>query len=63
MAAKKLVRSSKNKILTGLLGGLGDYYNVDPTILRLVFLLIFVLTGFFPGVVFYFIAALIVPQK
>jgi len=63
MAAKRLLRSSKNKILTGLLGGLGDYYNIDPTILRLVFLLIFVFTGFFPGVVFYFIAALIVPQK
>lgn len=60
---KKLYRNPKNKVLAGIFGGLEDYLNVDATVLRLVFLLLVLITGIFPGVIVYFIAALIVPRK
>ena len=64
MAVKKRLHKSKdNKVLSGVLGGLGEYFEIEPTILRLGWLVIVVLTGFFPGVIAYVIATLIVPQK
>ncbi len=64
MAAKKqLFRSNKNKKLLGVLGGLGEYFSTDPTLLRLAWILIVVFTGFFPGIIAYVIAALVMPQK
>jgi phage shock protein C len=64
MAAKKrLYRSKENKILAGILGGLGEYFDIDPTVLRLGWLLVFVFTGILPGLIAYLIAILIVPNK
>lgn len=60
---KRLYRSKKNRILAGILGGLGEYFDVDPTILRLGWLLVFVFTGIFPGLLTYIIAILVVPNK
>jgi len=59
---KKLYKSKNDRKLTGLLGGLGEYLNIDPTLLRLFFLFLVVFTGFFPGVVLYIVAAAIVPE-
>lgn len=60
---KKLYRSSENKIVAGILGGVAEYFDIDPTLLRLAFVLLVVITGFFPGVVLYIIAIFIVPPK
>jgi phage shock protein C len=62
-AKKKLYRSNENKILAGIIGGLGEYFDIDPTVLRLGWLLVFVFTGIFPGLLAYFVAILIVPKK
>lgn len=59
---KNLYRSQKNKIFFGAIGGLGEYFKVDPTILRLIWLFWVVFTGFFPGIFFYLVAALVIPQ-
>ena len=58
MAQKKLYRSGKNKILAGVIGGIGEYFDVDPVILRLGFVASVILTGVFPGVIFYILAIL-----
>jgi len=58
---KHLYRSEKNKIISGIMGGIGEYFNVDATLLRLGFLFIVIITGVLPGVVFYIFAMLIVP--
>lgn len=63
MKQKKLYRSDNNKVLGGIIGGLGEYFNVDPTLLRLVWLLTVVFTGFIPGIIVYLAALLIVPKK
>ena len=60
---KRLYKDGKNKIFTGVIGGLGNYFDIDSTLLRLAWLLVVVLTGIFPGVVAYIIAAIIVPKE
>lgn len=63
METKRLYRSEKNKVIAGVFGGLGEYTNVDPVLLRLVWVLIVIFTGFFPGLIAYFLAIIIVPKK
>jgi phage shock protein PspC (stress-responsive transcriptional regulator) len=59
---KQLTRSTTNRMIAGLCAGLGEYLNIDPTIVRLLFVLGFFLTG--PGVLFaYLIMAVIIPQE
>ena len=57
---KKLHRSRSNKMIAGVCGGLGDYFNVDPTIIRIAFFLLF-LPGGFPGFIPYVILWLLMP--
>lgn len=60
---KKLYKSDKNKTLAGVIGGIGEYFNVDPVILRVVWIVIVLFTGLMPGLIAYFIAILIIPKK
>lgn len=60
---KKLYKSKENKVISGVFGGIGEYYEVDPTVLRLGYIAIVALSGFMPGVVAYVIASLVVPEK
>lgn len=57
---KKLYKSTKNKVLTGTCGGIGEYFNIDPTIIRLVFVVILFFGG--SGIIVYIVAALIIPN-
>ena len=63
MTHKKLYRSATDKIIAGVCGGLAEYFEIDATIILLVWALLVIFTGFFPGVVAYVIAALIIPQR
>lgn len=60
---KKLYKSRENKVISGVFGGIGEYYEIDPTVLRLGYIAIAALSGFMPGVVAYVIASLVVPEK
>lgn len=59
---KKLYKSKNDKVLSGLIGGLGEYFDVDPVLIRLGFVVVVFITGFFPGVIAYIIGVLIVPN-
>lgn len=59
MNLKRLQKSDK-KIICGVCGGLANYFNVDPTIVRLVFL-VAVILGFGSGILIYIVAALVMP--
>jgi len=63
METKKLYRSDKNKILAGVFGGLGEYLNVDPVVLRLLWILLFIFTGVLPGLITYFLAIIVIPKR
>ena len=55
----RLLRSRKNRMLTGVCGGIGEYFNVDPTVIRLITILTFFIPG--PTVIAYLIAWIIIP--
>lgn len=58
---RRLYRSETDRMLFGVCGGLGDYLRIDPTIVRLLCVALFFLTG--PGVVVaYLVFALVVPE-
>lgn len=58
---RPLQRSTSNRMIAGVCAGIGEYTNMDPTIVRLLAALLFALTG--PGMlVAYLVMALIVPE-
>jgi phage shock protein C len=57
---KKLYRSKKNRIIAGVCGGIGEYLDVDPTLIRLLWAL-FSLNGV--GIAGYIIAWIIIPEE
>ncbi len=59
---KRLYRSEREKILCGVCGGLAEYFNIDPTIVRLAVALLFILN---PGatLLLYLIACIIMPKE
>lgn len=58
---RKLRRSRNDKILAGVCGGIGEYFNIDSTIVRLAFVLMAFMGGF--GMVAYIVAIFIMPEK
>lgn len=60
--AKKLYRSKSDRKLFGVLGGLAKYFNIDPTILRIVYVLLSIFVIGCP-VIIYLVAALIIPEE
>lgn len=60
---KHLYRSQNNKIFAGVVGGLGEYSNVDPALLRLLWVLVVIFTGLVPGIFAYVVAIFVVPKK
>ncbi len=57
---KRIYRSRKERILGGVCGGMGEYLNVDPVILRLLFVLLVFAGG--AGVILYIVAWMIIPE-
>ncbi|MBL7139062.1 MAG: PspC domain-containing protein [Bacteroidales bacterium] len=57
---KKLYRSTKNRVLGGVCGGLGEYLNVDPVLLRVLWAVFFFFGGM--GLLAYIIAWIIMPE-
>jgi phage shock protein C len=58
---KKLYRSRTNKMIFGVCGGIAEYFNVDPTIVRLLWV---VLTfAKFLGLIAYIVCAIVVPER
>ena len=53
-SVKRLYRSSDNRVFAGICGGLGEYFDVDPTVVRVVYVLLSLLTAFM-GVLLYII--------
>jgi phage shock protein C len=61
--AKKLYRSEQHKMIGGVCGGLGEYFELDVTLTRLIFVAVGLLTAVFPMALFYIIAWIIVPVQ
>lgn len=60
---KKWMRSRNDRILAGVLGGLSGVFGMEAKILRIIFIILFLLTGFFPMGVLYLILVFIMPNE
>jgi phage shock protein C len=58
---KKLLRSS-NRILAGVCGGIAGYLNIDPTVIRVLYLVLSMFTVGFPGLLLYIILWIMIPE-
>ena len=58
---KRIYRSRKNRIIAGVCGGIAEYLNIDPTIIRLLWVLFSLLHGV--GIILSIVAAIIIPEE
>ena len=63
MEPKRLFRSNDNRVIAGVFGGLGEYFSVDPVILRVTWVVLVIFTAFVPGILAYILAAIIIPRR
>ena len=61
MASKKLYRSQREKMVAGVCGGLGDYLDLDPTLIRIIWVVITLMGG--AGLLAYLIMWIVVPLE
>jgi len=59
---KKLTRSSRNKMVAGVCGGLANYFSIEPDKMRLIYVLISIFSAAFPGLLVYVILWIILPE-
>ena len=62
MEPKKLTRSA-NRMLAGVCGGIAEYFNVDPTLVRVAYAALTVFSAGFPGLLLYIILVILMPEK
>lgn len=60
---KKLYKSKTDKKVSGVCGGIAEYLNVDPTLIRVAYLLLAFCTASFPGILLYIILAIVMPEE
>lgn len=58
---KKLYKSNTNRMLAGVCGGIAEYFNLDPTVVRLAWVAFCALGG--SGILAYILAAIIIPDS
>jgi phage shock protein PspC (stress-responsive transcriptional regulator) len=63
MTNKRVYRDQETAVVAGVLSGLAEYFKQDPVLFRLAAIVLIIVTGVFPGVLFYLLAWAIVPRK
>ncbi len=61
--AKRLYRSKKDRMLCGVCGGIAEYFNVDPTLIRILWVILSLPGVVFPGILAYIICCIIIPEN
>ncbi len=62
MEPKKLTKSN-NKMVAGVCAGMAEYFNLDPTVVRVAYVALSIFSVAFPGILLYIILALLMPNK
>jgi len=63
MTIKKRLTRSKDKMIAGVLAGIGDYFDIDPTVVRIVYVVLSIASIGFPGLFAYLIMWAIIPEE
>lgn len=58
---KKLYRSP-NRIIAGVCGGIAEYFDVDPTLIRVIYMILSLFSAAFPGFLLYIILMILIPN-
>ena len=59
---KRLYKSTEKK-LCGVCGGIADYFNIDPTWIRLAWIILTAVSSAFPGIMAYIVCAFVMPER
>jgi len=59
----RLYRSQRERVISGVCGGLGERFDVDPTIVRVAWVLLGILTGVFPFILLYVVLVIAIPEE
>ena len=59
---RTLTKSSSDRMIAGVCGGLAEYFDIDPTLVRVGYVLLSVVSAGFPGILVYIILAIIMPD-
>jgi phage shock protein C len=60
--SRPLRRSSTNRLIAGVVGGLAEYFRVDPTLLRVIYVVGSIVSAAFPGLLVYVLLWLLIPE-
>jgi phage shock protein PspC (stress-responsive transcriptional regulator) len=60
--SRPLRRSKTNRLIAGVVGGLAEYFRVDPTLLRVVYVVGSIVSAAFPGILVYILLWLLIPE-
>lgn len=63
MTMKRLMKSNTDKMISGVLAGIGEHFDIDPTLVRIAYVLMSLFSACFPGLILYIVMMIIVPQK
>ena len=63
MVEVKTLTKSEDQKIAGVCAGIAEYFNIDPTTIRLLWIVITVLTGIAPGLIIYGVAWYVIPEK
>lgn len=58
-----LERSRTNKMIAGVCGGIAKNFNLDPTLVRILFVLVSIFSAAFPGIIVYVILWIVMPEE
>ena len=61
--AKRLTRSRNDRMLAGVCGGMARYLGMDPTLFRILYVMVSIMSVAFPGMLFYLICWVIIPEE
>jgi phage shock protein C len=59
---RRLTRSSKHKMIAGVCGGLAEYFVLDPTLVRVAYVIVSIISAAFPGILAYIILMFVMPR-
>jgi phage shock protein PspC (stress-responsive transcriptional regulator) len=61
--SRSLRRSRRDRMIAGVVGGLADYFGIDPSLARIIYVLVSIFSAAFPGIVVYIILWILIPQE
>ncbi|HEX7370281.1 MAG TPA: PspC domain-containing protein [Rhodanobacteraceae bacterium] len=61
--SRPLRRSRHDRMIAGVVGGLADYFGLDPTLARVIYVLVSVFSAAFPGIIVYILLWILIPQE